>query len=60
MDSKVESFLPLIQLKHESDFIWGDEQRNVFEKIKVYLLMPPVLQAPRMGVGFRLYIAAQE
>jgi hypothetical protein len=60
MAGKVKSFLALIQLKHESDFVWGDEQRNVFEKIKVYLSTPPVLQAPQVGVGFRLYIATQE
>jgi hypothetical protein len=29
---KVESFLPLIQLKHEEGFIWGAEQRAAFEK----------------------------
>jgi hypothetical protein len=57
---KVDSFLPLVQLKHENGFIWGEEQRKAFEKIKKYLTSPPVLQAPRAGKGFRLYIAAQE
>jgi hypothetical protein len=32
---KVESFLLLIQLKHEEGFEWGNEQRQTFEKLKV-------------------------
>jgi hypothetical protein len=58
--SKVESFLPLIRLKHEGEFMWGAEQREAFEKIKQYLTSPPVLKAPKAGEAFRLYIAAQE
>jgi hypothetical protein len=46
---KVESFLPLIRLKHEKDFMWGNVQREAFEKIKVYISSPPVLQAPKAG-----------
>jgi hypothetical protein len=57
---KVESFLLLIQLKHEERFQWGDEPRQAFEKIKGYLVSPPVLQAPRVGKDFKLYIAVQE
>jgi hypothetical protein len=53
-------FLPLIHLKHEVGFKWGDEQRWAFEKIKEYLASPPVLQAPHSGKGFNLYIAVQE
>jgi hypothetical protein len=57
---KVESFTPLVRLKHESDFRWGAEQREAFAAIKKYLLTPPVLKASKAGVPFRLYIAAQE
>jgi hypothetical protein len=57
---KVDSFLPLIHLKHESDFLWGDEQKEAFEKIKRYLASPPVLCAPKNDKGFKLYIYAQE
>jgi hypothetical protein len=31
----------------------------VFDRIKEYLLAPPVLRAPKVCVGFRLYIAPQ-
>jgi hypothetical protein len=57
---KVNSFLPLIQLKHEEDFVWGDKQREAFEKIKRYLVSPLVLRAPKIGKDFNLYIVAQE
>ena len=32
----------------------------MFEKIKIYLSSPPVLKAPRRGVPFRLYVAAED
>jgi hypothetical protein len=57
---KIDLFLPLVQLKHENEFIWGEEQREVFDKIKRYLTSPPVLKAPRIGKGFKLYVAAQD
>jgi hypothetical protein len=56
---KVECFLPLVWLKHEGEFRWGDEQREAFNKIKEYLMSPPVLKAPKVGANFKLYISAQ-
>jgi hypothetical protein len=56
---KVDLFLPLICLKHENAFRWGDEQREAFNKIKSYLATPPVLRAPQLGKDFKLYISAQ-
>jgi hypothetical protein len=46
MAGKVDSFLPLVQLKHEDRFVWGMEQREAFNQIKDYLVTPPVLCAP--------------
>jgi hypothetical protein len=57
---RVETFLPLVRLKHEKEFMWGLEQRTAFESIRRYLSSPPVLRAPRVGKPFRLYVAAQE
>jgi hypothetical protein len=57
---KVESFLPLIRLKHEKEFAWGGRaKRSTFERIKEYLANPPVLRAPKVGETFQLYIVAQ-
>jgi hypothetical protein len=38
----------------------GAEERIALDKIKKYLMMPPVLRAPQTHKRFRLYIAAQE
>jgi hypothetical protein len=57
---RVESLLPLVRLKHEEEFAWGTEQQEAFEKIKDYLVSPPMLQAPKVGNPFKMYIAAQE
>jgi hypothetical protein len=58
--SKIYSFLPLVRLKHENKFIWGEEQREAFDKIKRYLTLPPMLKPPRIGKGFKLYVAAED
>jgi hypothetical protein len=52
--------LPLVQLKHEEEFILGAEQQEAFEKMKEYLMSPPVLRAPKIGNPFKMYIAMQE
>jgi hypothetical protein len=59
----VESLLPLVQLKHEEEFTWGGggaEQREAFEKIKEYLVSPPMLRALKVGNPFKMYIVVQE
>jgi hypothetical protein len=38
----------------------GVEQQEAFEKIKEYLMSPPMLRAPNAGNSFKMYIAAQE
>ena len=38
----------------------GVEQQEAFEKIKKYLSSPPVLKAPKRGISFRLYVAAED
>ena len=38
----------------------GAEQQEAFGKVKVYLSSPPVPTAPRRGVPFRLYVAAED
>jgi hypothetical protein len=57
---RVESFLPLVQLKHEEEFTWGAEQQEAFEKIKEYLMSPPVLRAQKVRNPFKMYIVVQE
>ena len=47
-------------MKNEAEFTWGVEQQEAFEKIKKYLSSPPVLKAPKRGIPFRLYVAAED
>jgi hypothetical protein len=57
---RVESLLPLVQLKHKEEFTWEAEQRQAFHKIKEYLVTSLMLRAPKAGNPFKMYIAAQE
>jgi hypothetical protein len=41
-------------------FPGGAPQQEVFDRIKSYLMHPPVLQAPKVGIAFRLYVAAND
>jgi hypothetical protein len=52
--------LPLVRIKHDKDFTWGIEQKETFECIKEYLTKPSVLQVPKNGGVFRLYITASD
>ena len=56
----MDAFTPILRLKNEAEFTWGAKQQEAFEKIKYYLSSPSVLKAPRKGVPFKLYIAAEE
>jgi hypothetical protein len=38
----------------------GAEQREAYEKIKEYIVSPPMLRAPKVGNLFEVYIAVQE
>ena len=57
---KIDAFTTILRLKDETKFTWGPKQQEAFENIKIYLSSPPVLKAPRRGVPFRLYVAAED
>ena len=60
LSGKIDAFTPILRLKDETEFTWGAKQQEAFEKIKIYLSSPPILKAPRRGVPFRLYVAAED
>ena len=60
LSGKIDTFTPILRLKDETEFTWGAKQQEAFEKIKIYLSSPPVLKAPRRGIPFRLYVAADD
>jgi hypothetical protein len=59
LSGKVDAFTPLLRLKSGSEFTWWAKQQEAFDEIKSYLTSQPVLQPPKSGVPFRLYVAAE-
>jgi hypothetical protein len=56
----IDALASILRLRNETELTWGAEQQEAFGKVKVYLSSPPVLKAPRRGVPFRLYVAAED
>jgi hypothetical protein len=46
LSQKVLPFSPLLKLKKDQKFVWGDEQQKAFDEIKRYMKEPPVLVPP--------------
>ena len=60
LSKKVLSFSPLLKLKNDQEFKWGDVQQKAFEEIKEYMKCPPVLVPPQQGKPFKLYVSAND
>jgi hypothetical protein len=56
LSGKIKAFSPLLKLKADKEFRWGDEQQLALDEIKRYLTNPPVLVPPQHGKPFRLYL----
>ena len=46
LSERVLPFSPLLKLKKDQKFIWGDIQQKAFDQIKEYMKAPPVLVPP--------------
>ena len=55
---KLLPFSPLLKLKANQEFKWGDVQQKAFDEIKEYRKAPPVLVPPQLGKPFKLYVSA--
>ena len=52
---------PLLKLlKKDTKIEWTDECQAAFDRIKQYLLNPPILVCPMQGYPLILYLAVQE
>jgi hypothetical protein len=51
-------FSPLLRVKKDQKFVWGDEQQKAFNEIKEYMKEPPKLVPPQLNKPFKLYVAA--
>jgi hypothetical protein len=58
LSQKVLPFSPLLKLKKDKKFVWGDKQQKAFDEIKRYMKEPPVLVPPQLNMPFKLYVAA--
>jgi hypothetical protein len=58
LSQKVLPFSPLLKIKKDQKFIWGDEQQKAFDEIKRYMKEPPVLVPLQLNKPFKLYVAA--
>jgi hypothetical protein len=58
LSQKVLPFSPLLRIKKDQKFVWGDEQQKAFNEIKQYMNEPPVLVPPQLNKPFKLYVAA--
>ena len=57
---RILPFSPLLKLKSDQEFKWGDIQQRAFEEIKEYMKCPPVLVPPQQGKPFKLYISVDD
>ncbi|XP_058786881.1 uncharacterized protein LOC131661365 [Vicia villosa] len=57
LSGRIQAFFPLLHLKHGS-FEWTNEHQEAFEKIKQYLMNPPILSPPSGKKPMRLYEGA--
>ena len=58
LSERVLPFSPLLMLKNDQEFKWGDVQQKAFEEIKEYMKCPPVLVPPQQDKPFKLYVSA--
>ena len=60
LSERVLLFYPLLKLKNDQEFKWGDVQQKAFEEIKEYMKCAPVLVPPQQGKPFKLYVSADD
>nr|CBG76432.1 OO_Ba0013J05-OO_Ba0033A15.19 [Oryza officinalis] len=60
LSGRIEPFTPLLKIKDDQEFVWGDKQQKALDDIKEYLSSPPVLIPLQKRIPFRLYLSADE
>ena len=58
LSGKIQPFSPLLKLKADQKFVWGEAQQRALDEIKQYLTSPPVLVQKHKP--FKLYLSADE
>jgi hypothetical protein len=60
LSERIQLFTPLLKLKADQKFIWGEEQQKALDNVKHYLKSSPVLMPPQDKKLFKLYLSANE
>jgi ribonuclease HI len=60
LSERIQPFTPLLKLKADQKFIWGEEQQKTLDDVKQYLKSPLVLMPPQDKKSFKLYLLANE
>ena len=60
LSGRIQSFISLLKLKADQEFVWGEEHQKALDQIKYYLVNPPVLVPPQKRKPFKLYLSADE
>jgi hypothetical protein len=60
LSERIQPFTPLLKLKADQKFVWGEEHRKALDNVKHYLKSPPVLMPPQDKELFKLYLSANE
>ena len=60
LSGRINAFTPLLKLKADQEFRWGDQHQKALDDIKQYLISPPVMVPPKAGIPFRLYLSADD
>jgi hypothetical protein len=58
LSQKMLPFSPLLRIKKDQKFVWGDEQQKAFDEIKKYMKKPLELVPPQLNKPFKLYVVA--
>jgi len=60
LSGKIQPLSSLLKLKADQEFVWREEHQKALDKIKHYLVNPPVLVPPQKHKPFKLYLSANE
>jgi hypothetical protein len=60
LSERIKPFTPLLKLKADQKFVWGEEHQKALDNVKQYLKSPPVLMPPQDKKPFKLYLSANE
>jgi hypothetical protein len=60
LSKRIQPFTPLLKLKADQKFVWGEEQHKALNNIKQYYKSPSVLMPPQDKKSVKLYLSANE